>query len=304
MADFTDNLRFTKQEDNENPDAWGQVLNNGVIELLEESLVGGTDKSTIDITASTNITLTIDDGQQSDTLATGTNKARCGILSLTGVLSNDIDLILPTSNNRYILIASDPSFADGGNSITVRTSNSTNTLSIESGDIAFFVTTPVELYPIIQTGGGGGSALQAINNLSDVANARQSIDNLGIFPIGSIYLTTTATNPQTYLPGSWQAAAEGRMLIGVGTGTDDNLVNRSISAAEMAGEYDHTLTEPEMPVHTHPEETVSVTTGDANGGIGARFIGTPSVPSGPAGGDQPHNNMPPYLGVYIWERIA
>jgi microcystin-dependent protein len=24
----------------------------------------------------------------------------------------------------------------------------------------------------------------------------------------------------------------------------------------------------------------------------------------PTGGDQPHNNMMPYLGVYIWERIA
>jgi hypothetical protein len=235
MADFTDDLGFTLQEDNENPDTWGQVLNEGVIKLLSESQVGGTEKGLIDVTASTDITLTIIDGEESDVLATGTNKARCGILRLTGTLSNDIDLILPTINNRYTLIASDPSFADGGFTVTVRTGNSTNSLSIESGDIAYFVTTPTELFSIIQTGSGGGDFLEVLNNLSDVQNARQSIDNLGLYPIGSIYISTTATNPSAFLPGSWQAAAEGRVLIGVGTGTDDNAVNKSIAGAEEAG---------------------------------------------------------------------
>jgi len=304
MADFTDDLGFTLQEDNENPDAWGQVLNAGVIKLLEESQVGGTDKSIIDVTASTDITLNIIDGVESDTLAAGTNKARCGILKLTGTLSNDIDIILPTVNNRYIIIGSDPSFADGGNFVNFRTSNSTNIVSVNSGDVAFFVTDPTELYPIIQTGSGGGAFLAVINNLSDLANARQAIDNLGIYPIGSIYITTTATNPQTYLPGSWQAAAEGRMLIGVGTGTDDNASNKTISAAEQAGEYEHQLTEDEMPSHTHDESRYNFTTGDQNGGIGIRFANRVPTPTTATGNDQPHNNMPPYLGVYIWERIA
>jgi hypothetical protein len=303
MTDYTENLGFSLQEDNENPDTWGQELNDAVIKLLEESQVGGVGKSDIDVTASTNITLAIIDGQESDTLATGTNKARCGVLNLIGTLANDIDLILPTVNNRYILIGTD--FFDGGNSITVRTSNSTNTISIEAGDVAFFITTPTELIPIIQTGGGGGANLQAINNLSDVANVRQSIENLGIFPIGSIYITTTATNPQAYLPGFWQAAAEGRVLIGVGTGTDINAVNKTIAAAEIGGEYDHQLTVPELPAHTHTETRHTFQTGDDFGpGLGIRFQSVVTVDSGSTGGDQPHNNVQPYLGVYIWERIA
>jgi hypothetical protein len=307
MANFTDDLGFTLQEDNENPDAWGQVLNSGVIKLLEESQVGGSSKSIIDVTPSTNINLVILDGVESDVVATGTNKARCGILKLTGTLSNDIDLIVPTINNRYILIGTD--FADGGFTITVKTSNSTNTIDITSGDVAFFVTDPTELYPIIQTGGGGGSSLLAINNLSDVANAKQSIDNLGIYPIGSIYFTTTAANPDAYLPGSWQAAAEGRVIVGVGTGTDDNAENRAFTGGELGGEYNHALTIPELPSHNHDtivgRTSASGTTGGtlAVRGNGAdRFITT--TPEGLTGSDTPHTNVQPYLGVYIWERIA
>jgi hypothetical protein len=305
MADFTDDLGFTLQEDNENPDTWGQVLNEGVIELLTESQVGGTEKGLIDITASLDINLTITDGVQSDVTATGTNKARCGILRLTGTLSNDIDITLPTVNNRYIIIASDPSFADGGNFVNFKTTNSTNTVSINSGDIAFFVTTPTELYPIIQTGSGGGASLLAINNLSDVANARQAIDNLGLYPIGSTYISTSAVNPGGFLPGTWQAQAEGRVLIGVGTGTDDAANNRTINVGEQAGEYDHQLTEDELAAHTHTETRHTFQTGDDFGpGQGIRFQNVVTVNSGSTGGDQSHNNMMPYLGVYIWERIA
>lgn len=74
---------------------------------------------------------------------------------------------------------------------------------------------------------------------------------------------------------------------------------------ELGGESAHTLTASEMPEHSHPllvdEEgndgnagRVSVTI--SNGTQSEWFVR-------PAGGSQPHNNMPPYKTVSIWERI-
>lgn len=305
MADFTDDLGFTLQEDNENPDSWGQVLNAGVIKLLEESQVGGAEKSVIDVTASQDITLVITNGVESDTLAAGTNKARCGILILEGTLANDIEITLPTKNNRYIVIGGND-FISGAFTATFKTTNSTNTVSMNSGDIAFFVTTGDELYPIIQTGGTTNQFLDKGLNLADLTNARDAIDNLGIYPPGAIYITTSNIDVNTFLPGTWQAAAEGRVLIGVGTGTDDALNNRTINAGETAGEYDHQLTEAELASHDHPQQERFWANFDATGGIGIYTLGinASTWSTDVAGGDQPHNNMMPYLGVYIWERIA
>ena len=64
-------------------------------------------------------------------------------------------------------------------------------------------------------------AVQATQDLINTWEAR--IQNLELiegakFPIGSIELTTVNYNPTQYLPGTWQLYAEGRALIGAGTG--------------------------------------------------------------------------------------
>lgn len=93
----------------------------------------------------------------------------------------------------------------------------------------------------------------------------------------------------------------GQVLIGQGIYTDSKTSQQITYASKQAGgEPTHTLTVDEMPSHTHNYNvrvfgggTYSKTTDDANStsDLGQTTSAT--------GGDQPHNNMPPYTAVYI-----
>lgn len=81
-------------------------------------------------------------------------------------------------------------------------------------------------------------------------------------------------------------------------------------AGTTGGEASHTLTVNEMPVHNHgPSQagqtfvTSGNTGGDARIAItGGSYRTNPSTAT--AGASWAHNNMPPYLAVYIWKRTA
>lgn len=124
---------------------------------------------------------------------------------------------------------------------------------------------------------------------------------LDAFPIGCIYHTTTAGNPSALFGGTWTQIARGRMLIGEGTS------DATYAAGATGGESTHQLTEAELPAHTHTYNDLSQMTSPYNADP---YSSHPSSNynsaqnSGATGGDTPHNNMPPYLVVYIWERTA
>ena len=105
----------------------------------------------------------------------------------------------------------------------------------------------------------------------------------------------------------------GRVPVGMGQGP--GLPN--ITEGEMAGEPNHTLNSNEMPAHTHTAQvTVKASSAEAdstspNGkvlaspeqaaiygnGPGDVTMSSPNVNTSVAGGNQPHNNMQPYLGM-------
>jgi len=131
------------------------------------------------------------------------------------------------------------------------------------------------------------------NSGLDINN--QSICNL-IYPVGSIYMSINATNPSALFGGTWEQLQD-RFLLGSGS----TYVNGT-----TGGEATHTLTIAEMPNHGHKNFLYSspggtnFTAGSGGGGSTAesRFL-QPTT-----GGDQPHNNMPPYLVVNMWKRTA
>lgn len=64
-----------------------------------------------------------------------------------------------------------------------------------------------------------------------------------MYPVGSIYMSTSSTNPTNIMGGTWVAWGAGRVPVGVGTGTDSNSTSQSFSSANATGgEYSHLLT--------------------------------------------------------------
>lgn len=93
-----------------------------------------------------------------------------------------------------------------------------------------------------------------------------------------------------------------RSPMGLGTGTDQNGLKYSISLGQTYGEYQHTLTEREMPSHKHNwEGTANVVANNSGNVAVTNYNNTPGglTPTNMTntGGGQAHNTVHPILGV-------
>lgn len=147
-----------------------------------------------------------------------------------------------------------------------------------------------------------GVVLGPDSYLFDKQNAIRSVLDF-FYPVGSIYISTSSTfNPQTAWGGTWKKTADGRCLIGA----SDKYPLRS-----TGGEAEHTLTVNEMPTHRHYSSRVNWYNDLQTNGISVNIAAKSNLKvDGPynytdyAGNSKAHNNMQPYLAVYIWERTA
>ena len=126
-----------------------------------------------------------------------------------------------------------------------------------------------------------------------------------IYPVGSIYLTASAVSPSTFFSGTWVRYAQGKCLFGV----DDN--DTDFALETTGGEKEHTLTTAEMPSHTHTFGDKVRTTGTDGGHHSYNFIQpiiagitSQNNTTDATGGGQAHENLPPYIAIYIWKRTA
>ena len=123
-------------------------------------------------------------------------------------------------------------------------------------------------------------------------------------PIGSIIMGTgnnfaTQTAVQAIYNGTWEQIKDVFLLA-----AGDNYI-----AGSTGGEATHTLTVNEMPKHSHNlpvdkqyGEATTTERDRINLTSGIAYI--TGYQSNNTGASQPHNNMPPYLTVYMWRRIA
>ena len=151
-----------------------------------------------------------------------------------------------------------------------------------------------------------------------------------LYPVGSIYLSVNNTNPSTLFGGIWEQLKD-RFLLGAGS----TYANGSTGGAATV-----TLQSSQIPAHNHSATFSSgkaasagnhthTLGADYDGGGGSTYAtihkaatgaqrmvgatsntgahthnvtGTVSVQN--TGGGASHNNMPPYLTVYMWKRTA
>jgi len=118
-----------------------------------------------------------------------------------------------------------------------------------------------------------------------------------LYPVGSIYTNTAvATNPATLLGfGTWVAFGAGRVLVGIDAGQTE-----FDTLGETGGANTHTLTVDEIPAHTHTAENQT----GASYGQPAGQINNSSGETASTGGGLEHNNLQPYIVVYMWNRTA
>lgn len=121
-----------------------------------------------------------------------------------------------------------------------------------------------------------------------------------VYPVGSIYMSVNSTNPKTLFGGTWVQIKD-RFLLAAGT---------TYKAGATGGEATHTLTTSEMPSHNHAVYTPNDGAADhsapgnyPDGTSDSTYYAVGSYTSS-AGGGGAHNNMPPYLSVYVWKRTA
>lgn len=117
------------------------------------------------------------------------------------------------------------------------------------------------------------------------------------YPVGSIYISVNNTNPTEFFGGTWEQIKD-RFLLACGS---------IYSNGATGGEANHTLTVAEMPSHSHVQRARNENTnGYANQVLGGYAFSSQSseVSTDATGGGVAHNNMPPYLVVYVWKRTA
>ena len=154
--------------------------------------------------------------------------------------------------------------------------------------------------------GESGGSIDLSNFLTETeAQALYAPKNIleTVYPIGAIYLSINNVNPNTLFGfGSWEQIKDTFLLAAGDT----------YSAGSVGGEAEHILTTEEIPAHTHDfnrhqlwrTETVPES-GESDGyGVSNKTLTVYRDTTTSTGGGQAHNNMPPYLSVYMWKRIS
>lgn len=127
-----------------------------------------------------------------------------------------------------------------------------------------------------------------------------------MYPVGSIYLSVSSANPQTLFGGTWEQVKD-RFLLAAGS---------SYEAGETGGAATVSLSTANLPAHTHKLNLAKrqkfLSSGTNSTYVLVDSTDTSSTNYAPlnngtttsAGSGTAHNNMPPYLAVYVWKRTA
>ena len=124
---------------------------------------------------------------------------------------------------------------------------------------------------------------------------------LDIYPVGAIFVSTSAVSPAAVFGGTWKLLNDVFLLAGS---------KKSFPYGSKGGTKEVTLTAAQMPMHAHQFSRAPIVSVELT--AGGNYYAEQSTAVGKlvaqntetAGGGKAHTNMPPYLAVYAWERIG
>ncbi len=117
------------------------------------------------------------------------------------------------------------------------------------------------------------------------------------YPVGRIYFSTVNVSPASFIGGTWERIEDVFLLC----------AGNTYAAGSTGGAADVTLSVEQMPSHRHNFETAMQSWGHLrqDGDQQIWILGTANQQQLTyTGGNQSHNNMPPYRAVYAWSRVA
>ena len=226
---YTTNLRLTKQGDGDNPNSWGQVLNDGVISLADEAIAGYT---TVSIGSAATVNLTANDGAD--------DQARSAFLEIKGsigTVATSIFLVVPSNTKSYSILNKVSANADsnvvmmrvaGNTGVTLGRSSTTfqhvvcDGTSVRSANLL-----PNNVCVADNLFVGNNLKVEGVVTVSGAATFKNAVSVSGNLAAGVITATSISVNGGLNISGTSQISGAARFEAAVSL--DDAPVHQTIT---------------------------------------------------------------------------
>ena len=182
---YSTNLRFEKQADGENPNSWGLILNQNVIDLFDQAITSYTTVA-LNTNSTTGYALTANNGS-ADT-------SRSAFLEITGAVSSNVSITIPSLTKGYS-INNKATQAVADKTVIIKTAAGTG-YSIPYGSAIHILCDSVSVYAGTDSAGLGlGTA--AVRNIGTSASAVPDV-SISDAKYAKIALANTLTGANTF----------------------------------------------------------------------------------------------------------
>ena len=194
---YTTRIRLEKQGDGENPNSWGAILNQNVIDLVDDAIAAYT---TITV-SSIDVTLTTADGTS--------DQARSAFLELSGTVSSSLNVLVPEQSKGFIV--NDKTTRQNSATITVKTASGSGT-AITSGEIRQLVCDKVSVFALTES--AGVALLSASNTFTNTNTFASAVGFATSVSATEIFASAAAFNSITASVGSMGKATFTKQVAG------------------------------------------------------------------------------------------
>lgn len=174
---YTTRIRLEKQGDGENPNSWGDILNQNVIDLVDSAVAAYT---TVSISVG-DVTLTTNDGSS--------DQARSAFLEFIGELTTSINVIIPGVSKGYG-VRTNFSTVSSGATITLKTAAGSGYSIPTSAANGYVFCDGVSVHGLNASGLGLGNAANR-----DIGTGAENVPDVSI--ADARYARLSATNTFT-----------------------------------------------------------------------------------------------------------